>query len=285
MDSIRFGPSGNSIEFYEQGYLHTTQAPQWLAQQGLTAYEYSFGRGINLSDDTALSIGRQAQEHGVQVSVHAPYYVNFANTQDENIDKSINYILTSARKLVKLGGNRVVFHASTVGKLDRSHAVTLTRERLLKLTEAIYNEGLDNLYFCPETMGKFNQIGSLEEVVDFCKIDKIYIPTIDFGHLYARTLGAVNNEQDYKDILDYISAELGEDKCSKLHIHFSKIEYGKSGEIRHLTLDNVQFGPDFTPLAKLLAQRKLSPVVISESAGTQSQDARTMMRIYQEYIH
>lgn len=47
---IRFGPSGNAREFYEQGKKNSEEAPEWLAQRGLNAYEYSFGRGINISD-------------------------------------------------------------------------------------------------------------------------------------------------------------------------------------------------------------------------------------------
>ena len=38
---IRFGPSGNSAEFYEAGYKHTYEAMKWIAEKGITAYEYS----------------------------------------------------------------------------------------------------------------------------------------------------------------------------------------------------------------------------------------------------
>ena len=45
---IRFGPSGNSKEFYDEGYKSTFQAMKWISEKGLTAYEYSFGRGVRI---------------------------------------------------------------------------------------------------------------------------------------------------------------------------------------------------------------------------------------------
>ena len=53
---MRFGPAGNAERFYAEGFKASVQAPEWLAAQGLTAYEYSFGRGVSLSDDTAADI-------------------------------------------------------------------------------------------------------------------------------------------------------------------------------------------------------------------------------------
>lgn len=34
---IRFGPSGNAREFYEQGKKNSEEAPEWLARRGLNA--------------------------------------------------------------------------------------------------------------------------------------------------------------------------------------------------------------------------------------------------------
>ena len=95
---IRFGPSGNSIRFYGEGYKSSVDAPEWLAKQGLSAYEYSFGKGINISDAKANEIGQKAKQFNVAVSVHAPYYINFANPDDAMAEKSYNYVLNSCKK-------------------------------------------------------------------------------------------------------------------------------------------------------------------------------------------
>ena len=255
---IRFGPSGNSKQFYEQGFKHTVQAPKWLAEMGLDAYEYSFGRGINLSDETAMQIAKEAKMHNVQVSVHAPYYINFANPSDEMAEKSYNYVLNSCKKVAMLGGERVIFHPASVGKMQRADAVALTHKRIETLVDRIYQNGMQDFTFCPETMGKINQIGDLAEVVDFCKIDKCLVPTVDFGHLNARTYGSIRTKDDYERLIVYMLEHLGHEKVDKMHVHFSKIEFSQGGEVKHLTFEDTMFGPDFLPLAQVLKQYNLN---------------------------
>lgn len=276
---IKFGPSGNSQSFYDQGYTKTLQAPKWVSDLGLNAYELSFGRGINLSDQTAELLGKECQKYSVDISVHAPYYINFANPDGQVIQKNIDYLINSAKKLKILGGSRVVFHSASVGKVTRENALKTTYDNFLKLTERIYSENLDGLCFCPETMGKINQIGTVEEVVNFCTIDKVFLPTIDFGHIYARSHGEIQGEKCYEDIVLHILDKLG-DRAKQLHIHFSKIMYSQGGEVKHLTFDDTTYGPDFLPLAKIIKKYSLAPTVICESAGTQAEDAVEMSNIF-----
>ena len=70
-----FGPAGNSDRFYEEGYKSSVQAPEWLQNMGLTAYEYSFGRGVSISLETAARVREEARAHHIAVSVHAPYFI------------------------------------------------------------------------------------------------------------------------------------------------------------------------------------------------------------------
>lgn len=282
---IKIGPSGNSKIFYDQGYKNTIQAGKWLSDQGLDCYEYSFGRGINISDATATAIGAEFDNCGVEISVHAPYYINFANPSDDMAEKSYNYVLNSCRKLACFGGNRVVFHPSTVGKMTRQDAVALTHKRMNILAERIEQAGLANYIFCPETMGKINQIGDVAEIVEFCKIHPSFVPCIDFGHINARTHGSLKTKDDYLAIVDHMLENLGFDKTSNMHIHFSKIEYSQGGEVKHLTFDDTIFGPEFYPLAEVLHQYKLQPYIVCESDGTQSTDALAMKSMYNEIVN
>ena len=277
---IKFGPSGNSASFYAMGYKHTVQAPEYLNKFGLDCFEYSFGRGITLSEAKALEIGRAFSEAGKEISVHAPYFINFANPDDEAVRKSYDYVLNSARYLKLLGGTRLVFHPAAQGKATREEAVARTAERLKVLRDMIYESGMQDIMYCPETMGKLAQIGTLEEVVGFCKIDKIFTPAIDFGHLNAREQGSLKTEEDYKSRLEYAIGELGYDRMKNFHVHFSKIMYGGKGEIKHLTFEDMQYGPEFAPLAMALKELALEPYIVSESDRTQAEDARTMKEIY-----
>ncbi len=278
---IKFGPSGNSESFYAQGYAHTEQAAKYVKEMGLDCFEYSFGRGVRMTEAKAISIGEAFRNEGIEISVHAPYYINFANPSDENAAKSYGYVLDSGQALKLMGGRRCVFHAATQGKMERAEAVSLTEERLKILRDYIYLNGLQDLMFCPETMGKLAQIGTLEEVVRFCKIDQIFVPAVDFGHLNAREQGSLKTVSDYRSRLEYMISELGYDRVKHFHVHFSKIEYSAKGEVRHLTFEDTVYGPEFGPLAIALKELKLEPFIVSESAGTQAEDALAMKKIYE----
>ncbi len=277
---IKFGPSGNSIAFSEAGHSKSEESAVWVKEKGLSCFEYSFGRGVNLSNERAESIGKAFRENKVEISVHAPYYINLANPEEENAIKSYNYILQSAEKVKIMGGKRIVFHPASQGKMKREQAVTLTIERLKRLRDIVYEKGLDDLIYCPETMGKLGQIGTIEEVVEFCKIDKIYTPAVDFGHINAREFGSLKTEKDYMERLEFMIDSLGYDRMKHFHIHFSKIEYSAKGEVRHLTFEDNHYGPDFAPLAVVLKKLNLEPFIICESAGTQDIDALKMQNIY-----
>lgn len=278
---IKFGPSGNCKRFYDEGHKSTLDAPKWCADQGLNVYEYSFGRGINIGDEKAQAIGDEGKKFGVEITVHAPYYINFANPSMDMVEKSFNYVLNSAFKAKVFGGNRIVFHPASVGKMERNDAVALAAERLNMLAALIVQNKLDDCYFCPETMGRINQIGDLQEIVEFCKLAEFYLPAIDFGHLNARTHGSLKTEEDYEQLIKLVINELGFERASKMHVHFSKIEYGKGGEVRHLTFADQIYGPEFLPLAKVIKKYGLSPVIICESDGTQADDALTMKATYE----
>lgn len=279
---IKFGPAGNCKTFYEAGFKRSVQAPEWLKSIGLSAYEYSFGRGITLNDETAIELGKQAKEHGIEVSIHAPYYINFANPDDDMAEKSYMYVINSLEKLKLIGGKRLVVHPASCGKLNREEAVELTKKRLHILKDKLIELGYDDYLICLETMGKPAQIGTYKEVIDMCTISQNYIPTLDFGHINALTHGSLKTEDDYREIIDYLFKTLGEEKAKKVHIHFSKIEYGDKGEIRHLTLADEKYGPEFEPLAKVLKEYNMEPVVISESSEIMAHDAKILKEIYEK---
>ncbi len=177
-------------------------------------------------------------------------------------------------------GNRVIFHPASQGKAKREDAVALTLDRIKMLRDKIYENALDDIGYYPETMGKLGQIGTIEEITSFCKVDSVFIPTVDFGHVNAREQGSLKTAGDYKSRLEYMIGELGYEKMKNFHVHFSKIQYSSKGEIRHLTFADTVYGPEFEPLAVALKELKLEPVVVCESAGTQAEDAAEMKRIY-----
>ena len=279
---IKFGPSGNCESFYAEGYSHTEEAAAFVKKRGLDCFEYSFGRGVRMGEATGISIGEAFQKEGIEISAHAPYFINFANPDDEMAAKSYGYVLDSAKALKLMQGKRVVFHPAAQGKMTREEAVALTEERLKILRDYIYLNDMQDMMFCPETMGKLAQIGTVEEVTRFCKVDKIYTPCVDFGHINARERGSLFTVEDYKSRLEYMIAELGYERMKHFHVHFSKIMYSAKGEVKHLTFEDTVYGPEFEPLAKALKDLKLEPYIVSESAGTQAEDALYMKLAYEK---
>ena len=277
---IKFGPSGNCESFYAEGYSHTEQSAKFVKERGLDCFEYSFGRGVRMTEEKALSIGRAFEKEGVEISVHAPYFINFANPDDEMANKSYAYVLDSAKMCKLMGGKRVVFHPATQGKMDRFEAVEKTKERLQILADYIRLNDMEDMLFCPETMGKLAQIGTVEEITQFCKIAPFYVPCVDFGHVNAREQGSLKTVEDYKSRLEYMIAELGFERMKNFHVHFSKIMYSAKGEVKHLTFEDEVYGPEFLPLAIALKELKLEPYIISESDGKQAEEALEMKRIY-----
>ena len=217
--------------------------------------------------------------------MHAPYFISLSSVEPEKRDNSINYILQSCDAAMRIGADRIVIHSGSCSKMTREEALELAKDTLTRARQQAIEQGFEKIHFCPETMGKVNQLGTLEEVMELCSLDERLFPCIDFGHLNARTFGSIRGKEDYKKILDTIENWLGIDRLKCFHSHFSKIEYTeKGGEKLHLTFEDTVYGPDFEPLAELIAQKGLAPVFICESAGTQTEDARTMRQIYLSYI-
>lgn len=282
--SAKFGPAGNSDSFKAMGYKHSLEVPEYIVKMGLDHFEYQCGRGVNIGLEKAKQLGDLAKNAGISLSLHAPYYISMSSVDEEKRLNSINYILASARAVNAMGGERIIVHTGSCGKISREEALYLAIDTMKKSLEALDNEGLGHIHICPETMGKVNQLGSLYEVMELCKIDERLIPCIDFGHLNAREQGILKTFDDYKLIFDTVENELGIDRLKSFHSHFSKIEYTTGGEKRHLTFEDVVYGPDFEPVMELTAKRGCSPIFVCESDGTQAEDAKKMKDYYLSLI-
>lgn len=278
--SAKFGPAGNSQSFKDMGYKHSLEIPQYVLKMGLDCYEYQCGRGVNIGTQKAAELGSAAKSAGISLSLHAPYFISMSSVDPEKRDNSIGYILKSAEAVKAMGGNRIVVHTGSCAKISREQALDLAKNTMKKAVKALDEQGFSDIHICPETMGKVNQLGNLQEVMELCLIDERLIPCIDFGHLNARDMGYFKSLEDYKTVFETIKDKLGTERLKTFHSHFSKIEYTLGGEKRHLTFDDTVFGPDFEPVMELTFKYGCSPVFICESAGTQAEDAKTMKDYY-----
>ena len=277
---IRFGTAGTSDSFAALGYKNSLDIPAYTAEMGLDAFEYQCGHGVRLGLEKAARMAAEAAARDLVFSVHAPYYISMSSLEEDKRLNSVHYLLQSAAVCKALGGRRIVFHPGSCGKQSREAALEKALDTMRRAQEALDEAGYSDMTLCPETMGKIGQLGTLDEVLALCRVDARITPCIDFGHLNARTLGGIQTKADYAVLLDRLADALGDERAKQFHVHFSRIEFSKGGEKRHWTFAQTQFGPEPAPLLELLAERKLAPVIICESAGTQAEDARWMKEFY-----
>ncbi len=282
MSYALFGPGGNSESFYAEGHKSTLEAPAWVRAKGLDAYEYQAGNGITASEATLTKIGDAARAEGIKMSLHTPYYISLSGVEQEKRLKSLDYISKSLHAAELLGADTIVIHSGSAAKISREEAMALARDTLERVADMV---GKTGIRLGLETMGKINQLGTLDEVIELCRVSPIFHPVVDFGHLNARERGFFTDADSYRRIFDAIGEGLGDDYARTLHCHFSKIEYTSAGEKKHLTFEDEVFGPFFEPLADAIAKENLCPRIICESAGTMAEDALYMKNAYMSALN
>ena len=220
---IKFGPAGNSDSFAKAGFKSTVDAPKWLHDMGLNAYEYQCGRGVNIGEETAKKIGEQAKIYNISLSLHTPYYINLSSAEPERLQKNVDYIIKSCITATDMGATRLVVHTGGLGKQTRIKAMENSVINIKNILNAIQEHGFKQTV-CLETMGKKNVIGSAEEICELVALDDRLLPCIDFGHLNARTGGKCNSYEDFSALFNLFEDKIGKERTKIFHAHFSKIE-------------------------------------------------------------
>lgn len=275
----RFGPGGNSESFYAEGNKSTLQAPEFVSRRGLDLYEYEAGNGIRASIETFRAIGEECKRHGITPSFHTPYTISLSSVDRQKRINSVEIIKHSAECSDALGASVMVVHAGSAATISRETAMEYASETLAMADEMLRENGF-NVRLGIETMGKQGQLGTLDEVITLCRISDRFCPVVDFGHINARYNGCFFTSDDYKKVFDTVATELGAEYAASLHCHFSKIEYTKAGEKRHLTFEDEIYGPAYEPLIEAIVALGVAPTVICESAGCMAEDAAAMKRLY-----
>jgi len=245
---IHLGPAGKPIGAPE-GPLE--KSFPYLKSLGLDAVEVQFVRGVYLDEKKAELLGTAAKEHGMHLSVHAPYYINLGSEDKETVRKSKERILESARIGAILGARAIAFHAGFYSAKDSAERI---KAAIIEMADRI-----DGTYLCPETMGNFSKFGRLEELLEIAHHRNVRL-TVDWCHLHALTNGGFRKEENFDDVLRKIEKSLGRKAVDCLHTHFSGVSYTEKGERSHLPLSSNE--PDFLLLAKALAKWKPEDMTI-----------------------
>ena len=101
---IKIGPGGTAGLGYEDGLKE-------IKKLGLSALEVEFTHSVHMKNETAKVVGELAKKNKIDLSVHAPYFINLASKEKPKIKASIQRILNSCEKAHYLGATHVVYHS------------------------------------------------------------------------------------------------------------------------------------------------------------------------------
>jgi deoxyribonuclease-4 len=270
-----------ALLFGTGGVPHSTPKRSSLAgirqirELGLDCMELAFVRRVAMGEKTASEVRQAAQEHEVWLSVHAPYYVNLNSPEADKVKASRQRILQAARVGWLCGAQSIVFHPAFYHDDPPEIVYQRVRRHLIELTEELRDEGSGTI-LRPETTGRASQFGTLEELLMLSKEVEGVAPCVDFAHLHART-GGDNSYKEFVALLELIKGELGQAGLEDMHIHISGIDYGPSGERKHLNLADADLR--YIELLQALRDFEAGGLVICESPSLE-EDALLMQRVY-----
>ncbi len=233
MGYIKIGPSGLG------GVEEAEEILNEFKKLNFGICEVAFTHSIYMNREQAEEVGGFAKKNNVDLSIHAPYFVNLNSEEKEKVHASMQRILKCCEIGHYLGAKSIVFHsgyygkdfqkAKTPGEKKKIEEETFQniKTRILEMMGVIKEKGW-KVELCPETMGKINVFGSVEEISRLVKETKCGF-CIDFAHILAR-----DKKVDYEKIKNLFTRK-------DWHCHFSGIEYTEKGERNHIDLTKEQW--------------------------------------------
>jgi len=245
-----------------------------VKELGLDLMELEFVRGVKAKPETARKIGRMAKDHGVKLTVHAPYYINLNSGETEKIIASKKRILQSARIGNEAGANSVAIHPGYYGKDTPEQTYSTIKKHVADVIRILKKEK-NSIKIAFETTGKNTAFGNIDELIKMAsEVDQLEV-CVDFAHLHARSNGKYNTLEEIDSVFKKIKKDIGKYALEKLHIHISGIEYSEKGEKNHLNLKESDY--NYKVLAKALKTNKVGGFLISESPNIEG-DALLMKK-------
>ena len=239
--AIKIGPAGTGGSS-EEGFREIKEA-------GLDGVEIEFTYSVWMKKEEAIKINSLNKKLKLQLSIHAPYFINLASKEKDKVVASKARILKCCEMGHYLGAKYIVFHAGFYQKQDPEMIYQMIKKEIIDMMKTIKLKKW-NIVLAPETTGKESQFGNLDELIRLKKETGCHL-CVDFSHLKARYNGVI----DYDSIMKKL-APLGH-----LHCHFSGIIWTEKGERKHeLTKEK-----DILELFSYLKKYKIDCTIINES--------------------
>ena len=229
--------------------------------------EIAFTYNVYIKPNEAKTIGKKAKELGIDLSIHAPYFLNLNSLEEEKREATKARILKCCEIGEILGAKVVVFHPgyyTNAGKTekDKEDSYNNIKIGIEEIMKVIKKKGWQ-IKIAPETMGKINVFGSIEEISRLVKETGCSF-CIDFAHILAR-----EKEVDYEIVKRLFPYK-------EWHVHFSGIIYGEKGEKSHKTTEK----KEWENLLKNLPKDK--DIRIINESPTMLEDSDEGLKIYKK---
>lgn len=269
MQRILLGPAGTPTT--TKGT--TIDGIKEVARLQLNAMEIEFVRSVYMKPEMAEEAGKVAKDLNIELTIHAPYFINLCSQKKQVIEASKRMILDSADRGERMGAKTIAIHSAYYSGLKPEEALEKTREGFLDILDKMKSKGIKNVKLGIETMARESQFGTLDEVIEFCKKTKQIIPYIDWAHLFARNNGKI----DYEEVFDKLKPL----KLKHIYSHFEGMKYNTKGGKFIDVHEPINSNPPFEPLAKEVLKRKVDITIICESPILE-RDSIKMKKIFEK---
>ena len=276
MSGLIFGTSG----IPESTRPETTRdGIRRVATLGLQCMELAFVRGVYLREPEARAVAGVARNNHVQLSAHAPYYLNLNSADPEKLAATHKRILSAARIAHICGASGVVFHPGFYMGGRPETVYEKIRDELSGLLSKLEED--DNpILLLPEVSGKVSQFGTVDEILRLSAELPRTAPCLDFAHWHARS-GNFNSYAEFEGLLRDMEKKLGRAAVENIHIHISGIEYGPRGERKHIPLRESDLR--YEEMVRAWKDRGIGGRVICESPNRED-DALFLQELYHKIV-
>lgn len=281
---IKFGVAGFPPNFGTSPYKKKRENIfEWLHTLGLDWIELQNTYGVKMPEKQALAYRALAEQYGIGISIHAPYYISFASRDPEVVQRSKERMLQCFHLAHLLGSERIIFHPGyPPSQTERETGVLQVIDALQSLEPQVPA----NVFVYPETAGKRNQVGSLRDILTICGAVSYARPCFDLAHIHAFHRGGLKHAELIQRVFDRAIDRLGPDVLNQMHIHMYPVEYDDHGEKKHKAFadrsdaeGNTPYYPTAEDFVSVLSKLNPDTVVICEARDTQDVGAMLMKRL------
>jgi len=293
-----FGVAGFPPAFWDSAFKkERLNGPAWLSSIGLDLLELQMTYGPRMLENNARAFSDKAAEYNIHLTVHASYFIVLTTRDESKVDRAYKTLEKTCYLAGLCGAQRIVLHpGSAFNSREKSMDLFITR-----LNHFCKNFLPDGMHIYPETCGKRNQLGSLDEILTICKLVKKARPCIDFGHLHAFNHGEFETPSSILAVFEEVESKLGSGASANCHLHITPIEYTAGGEKQHKAYGEMEperlqghlfesttscpYYPKPEHLAQVLAENNIPAWVVSECHDSQEKGALAMKKIYNGFLH